>query len=148
MRALTNAWAPLAEVIAASVGLGASSVKVQRQYDAILRALGPELEILRRASVADVQRVAGPCVAEGIRRLREGKVELEAGFDGEYGHVRLLQPEEIRLMGGQMSLLGALPVSPDAPAGRRAPRPAAQRSAGAGGGRSDGGAGGGASHGP
>ncbi len=112
--------APLAEVIAASVGLGASSVKVQRQYDAILRALGPVLEILRRASVADVQRVAGPCVAEGIRRLREGKVELEAGFDGEYGHVRLLQPEEIRLMGGQMSLLGALSVSPT-------PRPAAAR---------------------
>ena len=35
---------------------------------------------------------AGPCVAEGIRRLRAGQVERRAGFDGEYGVISLLTP--------------------------------------------------------
>ena len=50
---------------------------------------------------------AGPCVAEGIRRLRAGQVERRAGFDGEYGVISLLTPGEIARFSGQISLFGA-----------------------------------------
>lgn len=99
--------APLPEVIAASTGASAAGKKTLEQYETLLQALGPEFYILREAPIADIQAVAGPCVAEGIRRLRLGQVERRAGFDGEYGVISLLTPGEIQRLSGQMSLFGA-----------------------------------------
>ena len=103
--------APLPEVIAASTGLSAASKRNQELYTGMLRALGPEFRILRETAIQDVERVAGPCVAEGLRRLRLGQVERRAGFDGEYGVISLLAPAEIERLGGQISLFGVdIPV--------------------------------------
>ncbi len=46
----------------------------------MLHALGPEFYILREAPMEDIAQLAGPCVAEGIRRLRAGQVERRAGL--------------------------------------------------------------------
>lgn len=97
---------PLPEVIGASTGRSGTGVRVQRQYEQMLGELGPEFSILREVPVSDIERVAGPCVAEGIRRLREGKVERTPGFDGEYGKIKLLDPAEIEALNGQICLLG------------------------------------------
>lgn len=86
--------APLPEVIAASTGFSAAGKKTAAVYETLLRELGPEFHILREAPVEDIAQVAGPLTAEGIRRLRQGQVELRAGFDGAYGTVALLSPEE------------------------------------------------------
>ncbi|MCI9576676.1 MAG: UvrD-helicase domain-containing protein [Clostridiales bacterium] len=99
--------APLPEVIAASTGSSATGKKNAEQYERMLRALGPEFYILRQASISDIEQAAGPCIAEGIRRLRLGKVERKAGFDGEYGTISLLTPSEIAQFSGQISLFGA-----------------------------------------
>ncbi len=80
---------PLPEVIAASTGRSAASRKVQAQYEEILKRLGPEFEVLREIPVEDIRKAGGALVAEGIRRLREGKVECRPGFDGEYGTIKL-----------------------------------------------------------
>ncbi len=107
--------APLPEVIAASTGASASSKGTLALYEDMLSRLGPEFYILREAPAADIQRAAGPCVAEGIRRLRAGEVERRAGFDGEYGVISLLSPGEIGRLSGQISLF-----EPQAPARRSA----------------------------
>ena len=86
--------APLPEVIAASEGFSAAGKKTAALYEALLREVGPEFYILREASLPEIAQAAGPCVAEGIRRLRRGQVELRAGFDGAYGTISLLSPEE------------------------------------------------------
>ena len=52
----------------------------------------------------DIQKVSGPLVAEGIKRLREGRVERTPGFDGEYGKIQLLDESEISSLEGQLSL--------------------------------------------
>ena len=83
----------------------------------MLRKLGPEFSILREVPVEDIARTAGPCVAEGIRRLRAGQVERRPGFDGEYGVISLLTPGEIARFSGQISLFGL-----DLPAGKPKPR--------------------------
>ena len=93
---------PLPEIIAASSGLSAGSVKVARRYEAMLRELGPEFHILRQLPDREIEAFAGPCIAEGIRRVRAGKVELEAGYDGEYGRVKILDEAEIGALSGQM----------------------------------------------
>ena len=109
--------APLPEVIAASTGASAAGKTAQALYEELLRKLGPEFSILREVPVEDIARAAGPCVAEGIRRLRAGQVERRPGFDGEYGVISLLTPGEIARFSGQISLFGA-----DLPAKKARPR--------------------------
>ena len=99
--------APLPEVIAACTGASETSKKTQARYQAMLQQLGSEFHILRQAGFEDIQRVAGPAVAEGIRRLRLGQVERVPGYDGAFGHVVLLTPAERQALEGQTSLFGA-----------------------------------------
>lgn len=100
--------APLPEVIAASTDKSAASVKVQRQYEAMLKELGAEFSILRTVPLEAIRSCAGPCIEEGIRRLRQGKVERIPGFDGEYGKINIIDKEEIAELCGQMSLFESI----------------------------------------
>ena len=113
---------PLPEIIAASLNCGSESRKAQALYFEMLAKLGPELDILRRVSEADIQSCAGLAVAEGIRRLRADKVQLKGGYDGEYGKIALFQPGELEALAGQMMMAG-LPGA--APRKKRAVKPAA-----------------------
>ena len=99
--------APLPEAIAASTGASPTAKKTTQLYEKMLAGLGDEFTILRETPVADIGAVAGPCVAEGIRRLRAGEVQRRAGFDGEYGTISLLTPAEIEQFTGQLSLFAA-----------------------------------------
>ena len=71
---------PLPEVIGASVGYSSASRKVVRQYEEMLRKLGPEFEILRVMPLEEIRNVSGHLITEGIQRLREGKVERVPGL--------------------------------------------------------------------
>ncbi len=95
---------PLPEIIAASTGVSAASKKTQTWYFQLLRELGPEFYILREAPLNDIEMAAGPCIAEGVRRLREGRVERIGGYDGEYGTISLFDPEEMKELSGQLAL--------------------------------------------
>lgn len=100
---------PLPEVIAGSTGYAPTCQKVLHQYNQLLRELGSEFEILRQVPPEEIERLAGPCVAEGIRRMRSGTVDAAPGYDGEYGKIKLLDPSEMDLLQGQLFLLGAEP---------------------------------------
>lgn len=99
------------------------------KYEAMLAALGPEFTILREVPVEDIRAAAGPCVAEGIRRLRAGQVVRKPGYDGAYGVIELLSPAEREDLKGQVSLFGAeAPRRPRPPgAGWRNPHGAGRR---------------------
>lgn len=94
---------PLPEVIGACMGKAAASKKVLEKYESMLAELGAEFDILRSVPVEDIKRAAGSPVAEGIHRLREGRVERNPGFDGEYGTIKLLTAAEIDCLEGQLS---------------------------------------------
>ncbi len=95
---------PLGEVIATSVGSSPSSVKVSRQYEHLLEELGNEFYILRQAPLEDISHVAGSLTAEGIRHLRDGRVQWRPGYDGEYGAMRLFQSAELDNVEGQLCM--------------------------------------------
>ena len=122
---------PLPDVIAASTGLSASGLKVAARYQALLEKLGPEFYILRQAPLEDIRRAAGPCVEEGIRRLRCGQVSRTPGFDGQYGTVQLLSPDEIESLNGQISFFSSDAPHPEASARRPRKTDAPQKSSGA-----------------
>ncbi len=108
--AVFESLVPLPEVIASSAGTSATSVRTLAQYEQMLHALGPEFAILRRIPLEEIETVAGVCVAEGIRRVRQGKVQLTPGYDGEYGRVQILSDQEREELCGQLCFFPDQPV--------------------------------------
>lgn len=87
---------PLPEVISAVVVVGPGSKRVQTTYHILLAELGPELHILRELDPGQIESRGGePLVAEGVQRMRAGKVCIDPGYDGEYGRVHLFCDAEL-----------------------------------------------------
>ena len=86
---------PLEEIIADAKGVGKASIAVERDYYSCLAKFGTEFEILMRAPKQDLMQGLPPKVAEGVLRVREGKVNIKAGYDGEYGVISIFGDEEI-----------------------------------------------------
>jgi len=84
---------PLRQVLADVHEVGEKSKKVETSYQDLIRSLGPELEILRHAPTEELEKQGGPLLAAAIARMREGKVEAQGGFDGEYGVIKILSPQ-------------------------------------------------------
>lgn len=82
---------PLDEVLSELVGAGPQTKKVQGKYEELLTRLGPELFILDQIPLDEIARTGSPLLAEAIRRMREGRVIRQSGYDGEYGVIRLLR---------------------------------------------------------
>jgi DNA helicase-2/ATP-dependent DNA helicase PcrA len=106
---------PLPEIIAEQLEVGVNSKRVQREYRRLLAALGPELEILLERSQAEIAAVAGSQLAEGIGRMRQGDVTRIAGYDGEYGVIKLFVNDS-----PQMALFGEAKVTATAEAKAKA----------------------------
>ena len=101
---------PLQEVVASSIGASVAGRKTAQRLQSLTDALGDEFFILRQAPLEDIERAAGPCVAEGIRRVRCGEVEAMPGYDGVFGRIQVLRPDEVESIAGQLSFLGATPA--------------------------------------
>jgi uncharacterized protein (TIGR00375 family) len=85
---------PLEEIIAEARGIAKGAVAVQRDYRSFTAKLGTEFDILLRLSKEDLFRALPRRVAEGIIRVRERKVNIKAGFDGEYGTISIFAEGE------------------------------------------------------
>jgi len=85
---------PLDEIIAEVKGVGKGSVAVEKDYLAAISKFGTEFEILLRASKEELAKGLPPRIAEAVTRVREGRVNINAGFDGEYGIISIFGEEE------------------------------------------------------
>ncbi|MGD0068403.1 MAG: endonuclease Q family protein [Streptosporangiaceae bacterium] len=84
----------LPEIMSEILGPGPKSKKVGGEVARLVDALGPELTILRDVPLDDLRLVGGSRLSEAIARLRRGEVIRDAGYDGEYGTIRLFKPDE------------------------------------------------------
>ncbi len=87
---------PLKEIITEAFGVGSGSLKVGKAYDSLIKNIGSELKILLSADKKDLTEAAGLEIAEGIVRVREGKVQVEPGYDGIYGKVNVFSQNKER----------------------------------------------------
>ena len=85
----------LPDVVAELLGTGPKSKKVNAEVSRLVATLGPELAILLAVRPAELSRAGGSLLAEAITRLRAGAAHKEAGYDGEYGIIRLFGPGEL-----------------------------------------------------
>ncbi|MBT8226193.1 MAG: UvrD-helicase domain-containing protein [Dactylosporangium sp.] len=114
----------LAGIVGEIAGVGPRSKTVETQLNTLIAALGPELHILMHAPIDQIARIGGERLGEAITRLRAGRVHRTAGYDGEYGVIRLFQRAELR-QDPQADTLFDVPI----PQQRKAADPAPSRSA-------------------
>ena len=85
---------PLADILSEMLRVGPKSKKVQRQYRNVLEKLGPELKVLHDLSAEKIEQARVPLLAESIRRMRENRVYIHPGYDGEFGRVKIFEEGE------------------------------------------------------
>jgi uncharacterized protein (TIGR00375 family) len=110
---------PLPEIVSEIVGSGVGSKAVAAACDRAAAALGPELAVLEEMPVEDIARL-DPLLGEAVTRLRSGTVIRQAGYDGEYGVIRLFQEGELDRLAGNRMLFDAPLASRVRPSRRRA----------------------------
>ncbi|MBI9111850.1 UvrD-helicase domain-containing protein [Maridesulfovibrio ferrireducens] len=84
---------PLRELISEVVGTGPKTKKVMNVYSPLIKEFGSEFSVLQQVSLEDLKR-HNVHLAEGIRRMREGQVIRNPGFDGQYGTVSVYSAHE------------------------------------------------------
>lgn len=87
---------PLDEIIAEAFDIGVSSKKVREHYHQLISSVGSEFTVLLEATPADLKSATTPEIAEGIQRVRDRKVSIEPGYDGEYGVVKIFNETDRR----------------------------------------------------
>ncbi len=85
---------PLRELIATALSAGVNSKKVASLYTTLTGQFESELAVLTIAPETDIAAVAGAGagnkIAASIVAVREGRVDVEPGFDGVFGNVTAL----------------------------------------------------------
>jgi len=86
---------PLEEILAEILKVMPHSKKVQNEYERLIRIFGNELNILLDAALNEIEKESSFELKEAIKRVREGYLNIQPGFDGEYGKIKIFGETEI-----------------------------------------------------
>ncbi len=95
---------PLKEILSEIRGKGPASQKIELEYQSLIRKMGPELYILLEMPVEELQKRGDAILAEAVHRMRERRIVIQEGFDGEYGRIKVFREQEVFLSRSQKSL--------------------------------------------
>jgi DNA helicase-2/ATP-dependent DNA helicase PcrA len=106
---------PLCELLGELLDCGGGAGKVDNAWQALVKSVGPELYVLGHAPLDILEQAGPPRLAEAISRMRAGRVICEAGYDGEYGIVRLFTPAELGYKAKVRKIKPPPPPKPETP---------------------------------
>jgi len=81
---------PLNELIAQVLGKKTSARAVQNLYFQMVAEFGSELAVLTEVPVQELRRIEPAALCQAIESMRNGQVQVEAGYDGLYGKIKIL----------------------------------------------------------
>jgi uncharacterized protein (TIGR00375 family) len=113
---------PLSEIIAEALDTGPESKRAVEVYQTLIAKIGSEFTILLEADIKEIARIGGDLAAEGVRRMRNGELTIAAGYDGEFGTVKLFTDAERKAIIGQENLFGTT-IAQSPKKTRRSPGP-------------------------
>lgn len=96
---------PLNEIIADVLGVGVGTKRVEGYYKILIRTFGNEFKILLDTKKQEIAGASLPEIGEAVERVRQGKVSVSPGYDGEFGKISIFGKEERpKATGGQKTL--------------------------------------------
>ncbi|MFH2014001.1 MAG: hypothetical protein ABIJ17_03475 [Patescibacteria group bacterium] len=96
---------PLDEIIGNALDVGPNTKTVETHYKALIKAFKTEFNILLNVSKEKIASVSLPEIADGIDRVRKGKVSIQPGYDGEFGKINVFKENEKRIKNGGQDTL-------------------------------------------
>lgn len=85
---------PLYEIISDALNVGVNTKSVLQIYEKLLNDLKSEFNVLLHATYKEIETVSDKKIAEGVIRVREGKINIFPGYDGKYGKVKIFKEGE------------------------------------------------------
>lgn len=96
---------PLSEVISEVLDVKQLySKKVFEIYNRLINIFGSELNILIDAPFEKLKAAVNEKIAEAIIKVRDGKIEVQPGFDGVYGKAKFYVEQDSKSFNNQKSL--------------------------------------------
>ncbi|MDP3999551.1 MAG: endonuclease Q family protein [bacterium] len=88
----------LDSIIGEALDVGKVAKSVYKQYDKLIRAFNSEFNILLNVSVKEIALVSMPEIGEGVSRMRQGKLTIQPGYDGEFGVIKIFDKKDRKNM--------------------------------------------------
>lgn len=85
---------PLQEIIAEALGQGVETKGVQNEYLRLVSIFGSEFRILLDLPSEELEKNTPEKVLEGIKRVRDEKLQITPGHDGVYGKIQIFAGKE------------------------------------------------------
>ncbi|MBW2484393.1 MAG: UvrD-helicase domain-containing protein, partial [Deltaproteobacteria bacterium] len=95
---------PLVEVLSEIYAKGPQTKSVLHEYGKLVRMFDSEFNILLNVSLDEISQRYSPILGEAVKRIRSGKVIRKAGFDGEFGVIKVFDQGELQKLIGQYAL--------------------------------------------
>ena len=99
---------PLPELLAELLDCGPASKKVMAGYVRLIREFGSDFQLLLATPLEEIRSRGFALLAEAIKRVRDGRVIRQPGYDGEFGVIRVFSEGERAELCGQGRLFGAV----------------------------------------
>ncbi len=84
-----NYIVPIRDILTALLKKGKKTKTVDNFYRNLVENIGTEFALLMHAPIDDIAKVGGIEFAGIVSDMRQGKVKMQAGYDGEYGKLIL-----------------------------------------------------------
>ena len=81
-------------IISDYLGVGRNSQRVQKLFLDIIVSAGNEFKVLLDLSAEELIKIMPAVLADGIIRMRQNKIKLIPGYDGQYGQVEIFSKKE------------------------------------------------------
>lgn len=83
---------PLAEIVSQALGIGPATKSVAREVDRLIDRFGSEFAVLLDLPIDALADGTPPPVLARIANMRAGQLEIQPGYDGRFGRIRIPGP--------------------------------------------------------